>query len=326
MAVHDLKLRCRETLRQGSRSFSSAANIFSAEMRDDVAMLYAWCRYCDDMIDDQDLGIGNKANSDLPAEQRLEQLYEFTRSAIDGGPVSNFAFEGLRRVVRKCEIPPRFPLELLDGFAMDVSGRRYRNVEEVLDYCYHVAGVVGVMMSMVMGVRTPSILVRAADLGIAFQLTNIARDIVEDARRGRVYLPGDWLDDVSLPASEIAQPQHRSSVSLLAGRILDTAEPYYGSACTGVKRLPFRAGWAVGTALGVYRDIGLLIRARGDGAWDRRVSTSQMQKLYWLGRGGARAIGGLIQKPVYQEPLRPNIWTKADFVGQSPDNLGVAEP
>ena len=321
MAVDDLRLRCRATLRQGSHSFSSAARIFSSPMRDDVAMLYAWCRYCDDLIDDQELGFGTAASSGLPAEQRLERLYDLTNSAIGGGPVSDPAFQGLRRVVRKCDIPARFPLELLDGFAMDVSGRRYRDVEEVLDYCYHVAGVVGVMMSMVMGVRSPSVLVRAADLGIAFQLTNIARDIVEDATRNRVYLPQDWLDDVGLPAAEIARPERRASVSLLAERILDTAEPYYGSARTGLKSLPFRAGWAVAAALGVYRDIGVLIRARGDRAWDKRVSTSRMHKLCWLGRGGARAVGGLIQRPVYCEPLRPNIWTKADFVAYSADNM-----
>ena len=321
MAVDDLRLRCRATLRQGSHSFSSAARIFSSPMRDDVAMLYAWCRYCDDMIDDQELGIGTRTSSALPAEHRLELLYDLTTSAIQGGPVSDPAFQGLREVVRKCDIPPRFPLQLIDGFAMDVSGRRYGNVEEVLDYCYHVAGVVGVMMSMVMGVRKPNVLVRAADLGIAFQLTNIARDIVEDARRNRVYIPQDWLDELDLPAIEIARPERRASLQLLAGRILDTAEPYYGSARTGLKSLPFRASWAIATALGVYRDIGVLIRAKGDRAWDKRVSTSRMHKLLWLGRGGARAVGGAIQRPVYREPLRPNIWTKADFVAYSADNM-----
>ena len=204
---------------------------------------------------------------------------------------------------------------------MDVSGRRYESVEEMLDYCYHVAGVVGVMMSMVMGVRTPSVLVRAADLGIAFQLTNIARDIVEDAQRKRVYVPRDWLDEVDLPAAEIAWPEHRASLRLLAARILDTAEPYYGSARTGLKSLPFRAGWAIAAALGVYRDIGVLIRAKGDQAWNKRVSTSRIHKLLWLGRGGASAVGGLIQRPVYREPLRPNIWTKTDFVAYSADNM-----
>ena len=319
--MDQLRLSCHAALRQGSKSFSSAAKIFSPAVRDNVAMLYAWCRFCDDVIDDQHLGIGKRTHFGLPSEKKIELLYELTTNAVEGKNFVDPAFEGLHEVVRKCKIPTHLPFDLLNGFAMDVSDRQYRSLEDMLDYCYHVAGVVGVMMSMVMGERRSSILVRAADLGIAFQLTNIARDIVEDAKRDRIYLPQDWLDEVGLRAAEITRPEHRTLVRLLAERILDAAEPYYGSARIGLRSLPFRASWAVAAALEVYRDIGVLIRAKGSRAWDERVSTSKARKLYCLGRGGMSALGGSIQGPGYREPLRPGIWMKTDFIRNSTDSL-----
>lgn len=203
---------------------------------------------------------------------------------------------------------------------MDVTGRRYHNIEELLDYCYHVAGVVGVMMSIVMGVRSPDVLLRAADLGIAFQLTNIARDIVDDSKRSRVYLPQDWLDEFKLPEERIGEPEQRVALQFLADRILATAEPYYASGRVGLKHLPFRAGWAVGAALEVYREIGVRIRARGAEAWDSRVSTGRIRKAYWFGRSGAAAVAGSVLGRGAPEPRRPNMWTKADLATFSFNN------
>src|SRR5690606_37267384 len=102
-------------------------------------------------------------------------------AALAGEPSDEYIFEALRRVISRHQIPHRHPQELLTGFEMDVEARRYRTIEETLDYCYHVAGVVGVMMAMIMGVRDKVVLDRACDLGIAFQLTNIARDVIDDA-------------------------------------------------------------------------------------------------------------------------------------------------
>ena len=96
-------------------------------------------------------------------------------------------------------MPHRYPLEHLDGFVMDVEGREYHTLTDTVEYCYHVAGVVGVMMAYIMGVRDEPTLDRATDLGLAFQLTNICRDVVEDAEVGRVYLPLDWLTEAGVP-------------------------------------------------------------------------------------------------------------------------------
>jgi phytoene synthase len=170
-------------------------------------------------------------------------------------------------------------MEHLDGFVMDVEGREYRTLDDTVEYCYHVAGVVGVMMAYIMGVRDETTLDRATDLGLAFQLTNICRDVIEDVGVGRVYLPLDWLAEAGVTASAIAAPDNRDGVFSVVRRILAEADRYYASAWLGISQLPPRSAWAVAAANAVYRDIGRLILARGPRAWDRRASTSKPRKL-----------------------------------------------
>lgn len=300
----------QQSIAEGSKSFSAAARLFGRQTRESASMLYAWCRHCDDVIDDQVLGFSAPARSEASPEARLEGLYQQTRAAIAGNPGGDPVFQALHRVVERHAIPERYPLELIDGFGMDVAGRSYETLDEVLDYCYHVAGVVGVMMAMVMGARAPATLVRAADLGIAFQLTNISRDVVEDAANGRVYLPGRWLDDAGVPRSDVTAPEHRAAVADVVRDLLEQAEPYYRSARVGLRDLPFRAGWAIAAARGVYRDIGRGVERRGASAWDRRVSTGRMRKLYWMVAGGLTAASASTVEHLLPMPARPNMWMK----------------
>jgi phytoene synthase len=174
---------------------------------------------------------------------------------------------------------------------MDVEGRRYETLDDLLGYCYGVAGVVGIMMAHVMGVRDVAILDRACDLGLAFQLTNIARDIVPDAGEGRIYLPLAWLEAEGVKPDAIADPRHRPALARLAARLVADAEPYYESALTGIAALPARAAWAIATARLVYRSIGHEVVRRGPAAWDERVSTSTGQKLGFVALGGVQVIG-----------------------------------
>ena len=152
MTATDLVRTSRETIRKGSRSFAAAAAFFDTETRADAEMLYAWCRHCDDVIDGQDLGHGMAAPDMASANQRLTALYAKTRAALAGEPTQDPDFAAFQRVALRRGIPERYAIELLDGFAMDVSARRYETLEDTLDYCWHVAGVVGVMMALVMGV------------------------------------------------------------------------------------------------------------------------------------------------------------------------------
>jgi phytoene synthase len=121
-------------------------------------------------------------------------------------------------------------------------------------------------------------------------LTNIARDIVEDARVGRCYLPEQWLDELNIPLQELAAPAHRENVAVLAHRLVSLAEPYYASAQAGLAALPWRSAWAVATAAAVYRQIGVKVIAAGSHAWDDRVSTSKAEKLAAVAQGLWRAL------------------------------------
>jgi phytoene synthase len=270
------------TIEQGSKSFATASRLFDRRTREGAILLYAWCRHCDDQIDDQVLGFTAGRITAEPAEARLARLERDTRRALAGDRVDQPAFAALREVVRRHEIPHHHPLELLQGFAMDVAGTSYETLEDSCRYCYHVAGVVGVMMAYVMGARGEDTLDRASDLGIAFQMTNIARDVIPDAGAQRVYLPAAWLRAAGVPVTEVERTSHREAVAIVAARLLDEAERYYASAMAGIARLPFRSAWAIAAARRIYQDIGRLVRRRGVHAWDERISTSRARKALLL--------------------------------------------
>ncbi|MDX2265479.1 MAG: phytoene/squalene synthase family protein [Hyphomicrobiales bacterium] len=267
----------REMTEKGSKSFAAAARLLPQSVRDQAYMLYAWCRHCDDVIDGQELGFAAPAPAEEPPAERLAALTRETERAIRGD-AEKPVFIALQRVLTANDIPARRPLELLRGFEMDVAGRRYRTVEDTLSYSYHVAGVVGVMMAMIMGARDRDTLNRASDLGIAFQLTNICRDVMDDAAVGRVYLPEDWLSAAGAPPHDIAAPRHRAAVAEVAARLLQTAEGYYASAKVGLTRLNFRPALAIAAARGVYREIGVAVKSRGADAWDTRTIISKGRK------------------------------------------------
>lgn len=279
----DVLANSEQMIAVGSKSFAAAARLFAPQTRADAVMLYAWCRHADDVVDGQELGHNAALPQDQDASERLDTLTADTRAALDGKRSGDPVFEALRQVVQRNHIPHRHPLELLKGFEMDVSGRVYVSREDTLDYCYHVAGVVGVMMAMIMGVRDGAVLDRASDLGLGFQLTNIARDIIDDARVGRVYLPAEWLRAEGIEQIDPDNTEQRKVLHGLALRLLDEAEPYYASAYAGLPALPFRSAWAVAAARRVYRDIGMQLRKRGYRAWEGRVSTSKSRKVVLLG-------------------------------------------
>lgn len=288
----------------GSQSFAAAAKLMPKQMRDDTVMLYAWCRYADDVVDGQILGSRPEATADPAA--RLAALKAQTLEALHGtGPLTP-PFAALRTVSRRHDFPERWPLDLIDGFAMDVGGRAYRGLNDTLEYSYHVAGVVGVMMARVMGVRDEAVLDRACDLGLAFQLTNIARDVRDDARIGRCYLPGDWLDEAGAQVSADAPPSPEVYRVIL--RLLDAAEPYYASAFAALPELSPRAAWSIAAAGRIYRAIGTRIRSGGPQAFHKRIGTSSAVKVGLV----LRAVADTGLSRLYPAPRdrREGLWTR----------------
>lgn len=297
-----------ETMAAGSKSFATASKLFDPVTRRSALMLYAWCRHCDDVIDGQQLGFAAPAPADTP-EQRLEELRQSTRAAFRGEPVQDPAFAAFQEVALAQAIPERLAFDHLEGYAMDVREETYYTLDDTLRYCYHVAGVVGLMMAQVMGVRDQAVLDRACDLGLAFQLTNIARDIVEDAQAGRCYLPVSWLEEEGLTLQNYAEPAQRVALARVARRLIMAAEPYYHSAQAGLQGLPLRSAWAIATARGVYREIGVKVLAAGEQAWQKRQGTSKLEKLGLLASAAGQAATSRFSKrtsrpaALWQRPL-----------------------
>ena len=294
----------RVTIAQGSQSFAAASKLFAPVTRERAWLLYAWCRAADDLTDGQELG-HNAAPLTNPdtAQAELEVL---TKLALDSEKQVPLAFQALRIVAQETGMQRGFIADHLAGFALDAAGWRPQTTEDLLQYCYHVAGTVGCMMAVVMGVspNDDDTLDRACDLGLAFQLANIARDIVPDALVGRCYLPAQWLREAGLVERNLADPRNRSKVALLAKRLVEMSRPYRRSARVGAARLPFRSRLAVLAADGIYGAIGEKVFAQGTKAWDQRVRVNGAGKLALLGIAALRAIAPA------PSAFRDGLWTR----------------
>ncbi len=298
-ASRELLALSAQTIGAGSQSFAAAAALFDARTRAGAHLLYAWCRHCDDVVDGQALGRGREDLTAADRRARVAELERRTRSAFAGEPQSDPAFQGLQRVAQDFALPERWPLEHVAGFAMDVEPHPPADLDACLLYCWRVAGVVGVMMARVMGVAADDLatLRRAQDLGLAFQLTNIARDVREDAENGRVYLPADRLRARGVepaPAAVLAAP---AAAAAVARELVAAAEPFYDSARDGLAALPWRSAWAIAAARGVYREIGRKVARAGDRALDRRAGTSAAEKAWLLAAGLGAALASRGRRP-----------------------------
>lgn len=305
--VHDrasLVAYARDSIARGSKSFALASRLFDPQTRDRAWLLYAWCRKCDDLADGQDMGHGMSAVTD--AHARVAYIRAQTQAALAGEPTDDPAFAALGCVAQECRLPPRYIFDIIDGFDLDADEWRPRHECDLYQYCYHVAGAVGLLMAIVMGIDPDDgeTLDRACDLGLAFQLANIARDLSEDDSVGRCYLPVDWLAEMDIPPGQHMKPWLRPQLVPLAARLADRSEAHEASARVGAASLPFRARWAVLAAAGIYGDIAREVRRRGPAAWDHRVITTGGQKMGWLARSAWQAMR--TADPVSREGL----WTR----------------
>ncbi len=291
IADEDLRA-CRAILAEGSKSFAAASWLLPARTRDPAAVFYAFCRVADDAVDDS----GDPAAAVEMLRGRLDRIFADTP---DPDPVDR----ALARVVAQYELPRHVFDALIDGFVWDAEGRDYQELSEVMGYAARVASTVGVIMTLLMGVRDRETLARACDLGVAMQLTNIARDVGEDARRGRIYLPGRWLEEAGVDrAALLAQPTFTPELGRVVARLLAHAEELYARADRGIPRLPRDCRPAIRAARRIYADIGRVIAAQGHDTVSGRAYTTKARKLWlllgaWLGLGGG---GSTLRDP---EPL-----------------------
>jgi 15-cis-phytoene synthase len=282
--------QARASIARGSKSFALASRLFDRTTRERVWLLYAWCRACDDIADAQDHGGALGDQSD--ARGRLAEIRRLTNAALAGETTGNPAFDALGVLTAETDLTRAMADDVVAGFALDAAGWRPQTEPDMLRYCYHVAGAVGVMMAVVMGVRRDDddTLDRASDLGVAFQLANIARDLAEDHAAGRCYLPADWLAEAGIGPDALLDPANRPQVAKLVRRLGELEAGYAASARVGARRLAFRQRWAVLSAAGIYGAIAREAERRGAGVLDARIATSRGAKLGFVATGLARAV------------------------------------
>lgn len=267
---------CRAALRHGSKTFLAASFLLPRGMHEPAAALYAFCRLADDAVDE------------AGATGAVEQLRERLRLAYAGTPQNEPADRALAVVVARHNIPATLFDALLEGFTWDCEGRRYETIDALHDYAARVAGTVGAMMALLMGARSPEALARACDLGVAMQLSNIARDVGEDARMGRLYLPRAWLVEAGIdPDAWLAAPSFTPALGTVVRRLLDVAEGLYERVGAGVARLPLACRPGINAARFMYAEIGHEVARRCFDSVGARARVSGSRKLALLMRSVA---------------------------------------
>jgi len=268
---------CRALMRDGSKSFFAASLLLPQRVRDPATALYAFCRLADDAVD---------LSADQPgAMAALNSLHVRLDAIYDGRPQAFDADRALAGVVHRFAIPRALLDALLDGFLWDAQGHRYHSIEDLYGYGARVAGTVGAMMALVMGTRSEQALARACELGVAMQLTNIARDVGEDARNGRLYLPRQWLQEAGVDADDwLRQPVFNPAIASVVQRLLKTADTLYSRADAGVAALPRDCRPAIHAARLIYAEIGQQLRRNGLNSVESRSCVPTRRKIALIAR------------------------------------------
>lgn len=287
---------CRASLARHSRTFHVASLLLPPRVRASAVVLYGFCRLADDTVDVE----GGREQAIAELRQRLDRIYQ-------GRPRPEAAERALAAVVHRHGIPRTLLDWLLEGLAWDVEGLSYDTMADLQDYAARVAGAVGVMMSLLMGVRESAALARASDLGVAMQLSNIARDVAEDARMGRLYLPRQWFREVGLDADAwLREPAMSPEIAALVRRLLDVADALYARAAAGVSALPLDCRPGINAARLMYAAVGHEVARAGFDPFRRRAVVPRRRKLALLGHAALqwRPSATRLHEPVL-EACRP---------------------
>jgi phytoene synthase len=270
-AVADMAA-CRAALREGSYTFFAASLLLPRAVREPASALYAFCRLADDAVDngcDKHVAVAR-------LRARLDAAY-----SGQAQPVA--ADRALADVLACFEIPRVLPEALLEGFEWDADGRRYETMEELQAYAARVAATVGAMMALLMGVRSAEGLARACDLGVAMQLSNIARDVGEDAREGRLYLPLQWLREAGIdPDDWLKKPVFNAAIASVVQRVLQAADQLYERVDSGVAQLPLACRPGINAARFLYAEIGHEVARRGLDSVTQRAVVARSRKAWLL--------------------------------------------
>ncbi len=274
---------CRRVARGRARNFYYGFWLLPKPRRDALCAVYAFMRYCDDVADGPD-SAGEKADG-------LRQWRAALDGAVRGEYQDNLILPAFHDAVRRFEIPVELFHDLIDGAEMDLSLRSYRTFEQLYEYCYRVASVVGLCSLHVFGFRDERAKALAEQCGIAFQLTNILRDLQEDAREGRVYLPQEDLDRFGYGSRELEAGVRNTAFRELMSFEIARARSYYQSSYPLLDLVEEESRPALWTLISIYRGILSVIERNGGDVFTRRAMMTDMEKIMLV----LKAIGMRIQ-------------------------------
>lgn len=262
---------CKKLLREGSKSFFAASLLLPKRVREPMVPVYAFCRVADDVVD----------QSNDP--HAVESLRARLTAAYAGAPQDSPVDRAFADVARAHGLPRAVLEGLIEGFAWDAEGKRYATIGELHGYCARVAATVGVIMSVLMGTRDAVALARACDLGVAMQLTNIARDVGEDARNGRLYLPLEWLEEAKIDVDRfLVRPTFSEALGRVVERLLRHADTLYFRSHAGIPMLPPDCRASIHAASLIYSEIGRVVEANHFDSVSTRAYVPLTRKLRLL--------------------------------------------
>ncbi|MBE1236477.1 phytoene/squalene synthase family protein [Phaeovibrio sulfidiphilus] len=306
---------CRETIKGGSLTFHAASLFLPRDRRDPCYALYAFCRLADDAVDCEPDAERKKAACQL-LRKRLDAAY-------DGRPWDTPIDRAFSDMVRAYRMPKALPEALIEGMEWDADERRYETLSDLKAYAARVAAVVGAMMTVLMGVRYERTLSRACDLGVAMQLTNICRDVGEDAREGRLFLPLSWLREEGLDVDAwMADPVFCPEVAAVVKRLLDEADRLYERAYSGIHGLPGVCRCSIQAAGMLYQAIGHKVVERDYDSISSRAWVSTGEKLVIASKA---FFSSLVPRFADRAPALPETAFLVDAVVNAPEPVRRAD-
>ncbi len=266
---------CQEKASSSGSSFYYSFMFLPPERRQAITALYAFCREVDDVVDEcHDLQV---------AQTKLDWWRNEVRQVYGGQPQHPVG-QALKDVIQRFPLPMEQLLEVIDGMQMDLNQTRYLDWKALNLYCYRVASVVGLLSAEIFGYTNRQTLKYAHDLGLAFQLTNIIRDVGEDARRGRIYLPVDELQRFNVPARQILDARHSDNFRDLMAFQAARARQLYDQAFAQLPAEDRKAQRPGLIMAAIYRTLLDEIEADGFLVLDRRTSLTPLRKIWIAGR------------------------------------------
>ena len=277
MNPHDY---CQDKAAKSGSSFYYSFMFLPAERRQAITALYAFCREVDDVVDEcHDLSL---------AQTKLEWWRQEVGRVYAGTPTHPVG-HALKDVIKGFRLPQEQLLEIIDGMAMDLSQTRYLDFKGLQLYCYRVASVVGLLAAEIFGYQDRQTLKYAHDLGLAFQLTNIIRDVGEDARRGRIYLPIEDLQRFEVPAKDLLEARYSDAFRELMAFQAERAEKFYDQAFAQLPAIDRKAQRPGLVMAAIYRTLLREIARDGFMVLDRRTSLTPLRKVWLAGTTWFRA-------------------------------------